>query len=120
MSLTLLTEAGRINALLELFQQLPFAKVSMDLTPGLLGKSIDVMDEHEGSDDEKPPPLRRSSRKPALFKATRGPRSATPHREKVHRDILQRHAKTYYELSQLATALDSLWSWRAIEDEYLE
>lgn len=91
----------------------------MLLTPSLLGKSINIMDEHEGSDDEKPPPLRRSSRKP-MFKAVRGSRSTTPRKDKVHRDTLQSHAKTYYELGQLAAALDSLWSWRAVEDEYLQ
>ncbi len=92
----------------------------MVLTLGVLGKSIDIMDEHEGSDDEKPPPLRRSSRKPPLFKAARGLPSTVPQKAKVLRDTLQSHAKTYYELGQLAAALDSLWSWRAAEDEYLQ
>jgi len=40
-------------------------------------------------------------------------------RSKVHREMLQLHSRTYYELNQLVRALQALWNWRNAEDEYI-
>lgn len=78
------------------------------------------MDDHEGSDDEVTPELRRTSRRrtPAVPSSRR--RAMTPDQSKVRRDILKEHAKTYYELEQLVTALGSLLLCGEAEDAVLE
>lgn len=118
--LTAIVETGRVHAVLELFNRMRFTDVSKDLSRSMLDKSVDIMDEYEGSDEEQPRRLRRSTRKPSRSKATRGPQPGDPHREKIYRDLLRDHARTYFELGELAAAMDALWKWRATEDKYFE
>lgn len=108
-----------MDAAIELFHRVPFVEVSMVLSKVSLGKKVDIMDDHEGSDEESTPTLRRSARTRPMFRAQRGPRSATPQRQKVLRDLLKHHARSYYELSQLVMALEALWNWRVVEDQHV-
>jgi len=67
-------------------------------------------------DSQAPHNLRRSTRQRPSSKEHR---NVGDDRSKVHREMLQLHSRTYYELNQLVRALQALWNWRNAEDEYI-
>ena len=101
---------------MELFKRLPTVAISKAKTPSILGKQMNIMDDHEGSDDEVPPPIRRATRAQHAHATGTTRPSLTPQKMKVFRDVLKKHARIYVELEQLVTALTALWAWRIAED----
>lgn len=120
MTLTIDTAAGRVQAALDLYEQLPFVTISETLSPSVLGKKVNIMSEDAGAPDTERDAghnLRRSSRRRMSTKSERGSQTIPPW--KSRQDALRRHARLYYELGQLVEGLDILWKWRDTEDDYI-
>lgn len=101
-------KAGRIVAAGDLVSAMPCSAISEAKSAEHIGRAVDIMDDHEGSDDEITPELRRSSRRRQRSSSRPSRRTLTPDESKVRRDLLKAHAKTYYELEQLIAALNAL------------
>lgn len=86
-------------------------------TPGILGRDVDVMEDHEGSDEGVAPELRRSTRSRTGRSTAANARPLTPEQTKIHRDLLKQQCRTAYELEQLAKALRLLNHWSKVERE---
>jgi len=108
-----------LTALLALFNRLPFSVLSTAKTSAILGKQVDILQDHEGSDEDETPALQRSmkSRPTPSARTARTPLAAKE--LKVHRDLLKAQSRTYVEIGQMVAALKSMWRWRVIEDEYI-
>lgn len=77
---------------------------------------MDVMDDHEGTDEETQPPLPKATRTAQAHTVGTTRATLTPEKMKVFRDVLEEHARIYVELEQLVTALTALRAWRIAED----
>lgn len=115
-----MTGSGRLDALMALYERLPFSAVSTAKTPSILGKQVDILQDYEGSDEDEAPALQRTTRTKSAL--TIGPTRAPmpPRKLKAVRDLLKRQSKTYIELGQMNAAMTSLWKWRRVEDEYIK
>ena len=118
--LTIFTAAGRVQAALRLYEKLPFQSVSETLSPSVLGKKINIMEEDAAAphiESDTAHNLRRSSRRRMSIKAERTLQTNAPW--KIRQKALRRPARLYYELGQLVEALEVLWRLRDTEDDFV-
>lgn len=86
----------------------------------ILGRPVNVFEDHEGSDDESAPIVRRSTRLSQAEQESRSrERLASPPRIKVRRDLLKKQSRVYVELEQLVKALAALDNWRKVEHQHI-
>lgn len=120
-------DRGRIKAALQLAEQLSVQKISELKSPNYFpNQVIDVM-EWDGSEEPQQPDLRRSTRlgskRPGHSRhnsqANSQP-SAELQQMQRRVELLRGFCRTYFELTQLVTAIDLLSRWRAEEEELFE
>ncbi|MCJ1434031.1 Nucleoporin nup84 [Xylographa pallens] len=111
-----LLESGRLAAARQLSKTVTFSMISLNKTEKLLGRSIDIANSQNTSEDEYTDEyaMGRSTRSRSnQLRQRRG--SSSRRRHQAEREILLGHAGTFLDFENLMVALDALEHWKDIE-----
>ncbi|MCJ1384281.1 Nucleoporin nup84 [Xylographa soralifera] len=116
---TAMAESGRLAAARQLSKTVTFSMISLNKTEKLLGRSIDIANSQNTSEDEYNEyndeyAMRRSTRSRSnSVRQRRG--SSSRRRLQAEREVLLDHGGTFLGFENLMVALDALEHWKDIE-----
>ncbi|MCJ1284715.1 Nucleoporin nup84, partial [Xylographa opegraphella] len=111
-----LLESGRLAAARQLSKTVTFSIISLNKTEKLLGRSIDIANSQNTSEDEYNDDhgMRRSTRSRSN-QVRRRRRSSSKRMYQAEREILLGYSETFLDFENLMVALDALENWKEIE-----